>query len=57
VDGERCRFKMTVSDLSWPTMALGTVGADFEVLQPPEWVDYIRDWATRFGRAVAPDKL
>ena len=32
-------------------LALGTIGADFRVLHPPELVDLLRDWAGRFHRA------
>ena len=52
VDGDRCRLRMTADTLEWPTMALGAVGAEFEVLQPPELVEYISEWAARFSRAI-----
>ena len=44
---------MSVSDLSWPAMALGTIGADFEIVRPPELVEYVRNWAERFDRALS----
>jgi predicted DNA-binding transcriptional regulator YafY len=47
----RCRVRMTADSLDWPTMALGAVGADFEVLSPPELADHVRDWGRRFSRA------
>jgi predicted DNA-binding transcriptional regulator YafY len=47
----RCRVRMTADSLDWPTMALGAVGADFEVLSPPELRDRVRDWGRRFSRA------
>jgi predicted DNA-binding transcriptional regulator YafY len=47
----RCRIRMTADSLDWPTMALGAVGADFEVLSPPELADHVRDWGRRFSRA------
>lgn len=34
-------------------MILGAVGADFEVIHPPELVSYIREWGDRFTRATA----
>jgi predicted DNA-binding transcriptional regulator YafY len=37
-----CRLRMSVDDLSWPVMVLGTLGADFEVESPPELLDRIR---------------
>ncbi len=47
----RCRVRMTTDSLDWPTMALGAVGADFEVVSPPELADQVRDWGSRFSRA------
>ena len=52
VDERHCRLRMDVDTLDWPAMALGAIGADFEVLSPPELVDYIGDWARRFSRAA-----
>jgi predicted DNA-binding transcriptional regulator YafY len=52
VDEQRCRLRMTVDNLDWPTLALGSVGAEFEVLQPPELVEHIREWGARFTRAA-----
>ena len=48
----RCRMRMTADSLDWPTMALGAVGADFEVVSPPELADHVRDWGSRFSRAA-----
>jgi predicted DNA-binding transcriptional regulator YafY len=48
----RCRIRMTTDSLDWPIMALGTVGADFGVLAPPELIERIRDWGDRFSRAT-----
>jgi len=47
----RSRIRMTADSLDWPTMALGAVGADFEVVSPPELADHVRDWGRRFSRA------
>lgn len=52
IDGQRCRLTMTVDSLDWPTMALGTIGADFEVQSPPELVDQLHEWSKRFRRAA-----
>jgi predicted DNA-binding transcriptional regulator YafY len=51
VDDTCCRIRMSVDNLDWPTLALGAVGVDFEVVSPPELVDHLREWATRFTRA------
>jgi predicted DNA-binding transcriptional regulator YafY len=53
VDDSRCRLRMTVDNLDWPALTLGAVGADFEVVRPPELIDHIRDWGARFTRATA----
>jgi predicted DNA-binding transcriptional regulator YafY len=47
----RCRVRMTADSLDWPTMALGVLGADFQVLSPPELRDRVRDWGRRFSQA------
>jgi predicted DNA-binding transcriptional regulator YafY len=51
VDAERCRMLMTTDSLDWPAMALGVLGADFRVLDPPELLDRIHNWGARFNRA------
>jgi predicted DNA-binding transcriptional regulator YafY len=50
----RSRVRMTADSLDWPVMALGAVGADFDVLSPPELADQVRDWGRRFSRAGGP---
>jgi len=42
---------MTLSDLSWAALALGSVAAEFEVIRPAELVDYLDEWSHRFARA------
>lgn len=54
VDPGRCRLRMSTDSLDWPAMALGSVGAEFTVVSPPELLVHLRDWAERFGRAAAP---
>jgi len=51
VDQNRCRLRMTSDNLDWPIMALGVLGADFEVLSPPELLDQLHAWSRRFARA------
>ncbi|MEV6373798.1 helix-turn-helix transcriptional regulator [Micromonospora musae] len=51
VDAEHCRVFMTADSLDWPAMALGTLDADFRVLDPPELLELLRNWAARFNRA------
>jgi predicted DNA-binding transcriptional regulator YafY len=47
----RCRVRMAADQLEWPVMGLGMVGADFQVISPPELIDWMRDWGARFSRA------
>ena len=50
----RCLVTMTPGDnLDWPIMALGMVGADFRIIDPPALTERIADWGTRFTRATA----
>ena len=51
IDETRSRIRMTADQLEWPMMLLGSLGAEFEVISPPELLDGIRDWSRRFGRA------
>ncbi|MFI9362825.1 helix-turn-helix transcriptional regulator [Kitasatospora sp. NPDC053057] len=52
VDATRCRLRMTADSLDWPAMALGSLGADFRVIRPPELRELIAEWSARFGRAA-----
>jgi predicted DNA-binding transcriptional regulator YafY len=47
----RSRIRMTVDQLDWPMLLLGSLGADFQVIAPPELLDQVRDWGLRFSRA------
>ncbi|MFG3229264.1 helix-turn-helix transcriptional regulator [Kitasatospora sp. NPDC048194] len=49
---ERCRLVMTADSLDWPAMALGSLGAEFRVVGPPELRALVAEWAARFGRAA-----
>ncbi|SDO33681.1 helix-turn-helix transcriptional regulator [Lentzea jiangxiensis] len=51
---DRCHLTMISTGLDWPTQALGNVGADFEVLGPPEFTAHLLEWGTRFVRAGGP---
>ncbi|NYH90644.1 helix-turn-helix transcriptional regulator [Actinopolymorpha rutila] len=51
--GGRCRLLMTVDSLEWVLMTVGVVGAEFEVVSPPELTERVREWSARFGRAAA----
>ena len=47
---------MTTDSLDWPTMALGAVGAGFQVVSPPELLDRVHDWGRRFSQASAASR-
>jgi predicted DNA-binding transcriptional regulator YafY len=51
VDEQSCLLRMTVDNLDWAALALGSVGADFEVRSPPALAERLREWGTRFTRA------
>jgi predicted DNA-binding transcriptional regulator YafY len=51
IDAARCRVRITADSLDWPVMALGAVGADFQVISPPELLDRVHDWGRRFSQA------
>ena len=51
IDAGRCRVRMTADMLEWPVLGLGMVGADFQVISPPELIEWMRDWGARFSRA------
>jgi predicted DNA-binding transcriptional regulator YafY len=53
VDQESCRLTMTSTSLDWPTQALGNVGAEFEILGPPEFAAHVREWGARFLRGAS----
>lgn len=55
VDGGGCRLTMHVDTFDWPTLVLASLGADFHVVDPPEFRDYLRDRAERFLRAAGSD--
>jgi predicted DNA-binding transcriptional regulator YafY len=44
----QCRLRMSVDDLSWPVMILGTVGVPFTIESPAELTDAVR----RTGEAL-----
>jgi hypothetical protein len=45
---------MTTESFEWPILAIGTIGAEFEVLSPPELSAHMCEWIDRFGRAPRP---
>jgi len=56
IDDHQCRVQMATDTLDWPTMALGAIGADFDIISPLEPAHYIDEWSHRFARAAAPHR-
>ncbi|GLZ31024.1 DeoR family transcriptional regulator [Lentzea sp. NBRC 105346] len=52
IDAGSCLVRMNTDSLDWPAMALGSIGAEFEVRSPPELITMLAEWSARFGRAV-----
>jgi len=50
----RCLLRMTSDSLDWPLMTLGSLGAEFTVVSPPELLEHVHEWGHRFGRATTP---
>jgi predicted DNA-binding transcriptional regulator YafY len=49
---DRTRLTMDVDSLDWPVLALSALGADFEVVTPPELADRVRECGERFARCA-----
>ncbi len=52
LDERRCLLRMSVDSLDWPLLALGALGAEFQVRSPPELTERVREWSARFARAA-----
>jgi predicted DNA-binding transcriptional regulator YafY len=53
VDADTCRVRMSVDSLDWPVMILGAVGAEFTVVEPPEFRARVESMGALFTRAAA----
>ncbi|GAA0945345.1 YafY family protein [Nonomuraea longicatena] len=51
VDDRSCRLRMQVDAFDWPVFILAAVGARFDVVDPPEFRDHLRDIGRLFLRA------
>ena len=49
---ERCRLRMSAESLDWPALVVGSVGAEFTVVSPPELRALVGEWGERFARAA-----
>jgi predicted DNA-binding transcriptional regulator YafY len=55
IDDDTCELRMNVDALDWPAMVLGSIGAEFEVVQPAELRDYMRKLGELFLRSARAD--
>jgi predicted DNA-binding transcriptional regulator YafY len=52
IDDHSCEYRTGDYDLDWLALRVAMLGAEFEVREPPELVDRLRDLAARVERAV-----
>jgi predicted DNA-binding transcriptional regulator YafY len=52
IDDGRCRITMAAENLDWAVFALGVVGAEISDVHPPELLEHLQEWSTRFARAT-----
>ncbi|MDF5757645.1 YafY family protein [Spongiactinospora sp. TRM90649] len=51
VDDRSCHLRLQVDAFDWPVLILAAVGAEFDVIDPPEFRRYLRDVGRLFLRA------
>jgi predicted DNA-binding transcriptional regulator YafY len=49
----RCRVTIAADSPDWAIFALGILGADFELLGPPEVAQRMREWSERFAAGLS----
>jgi predicted DNA-binding transcriptional regulator YafY len=52
IDSRTCRYTTGDDDLGWLAMRIAMLGVDFEVGEPPELVDQLRELGRRLGRGA-----
>jgi predicted DNA-binding transcriptional regulator YafY len=52
IDERTCELRTSDDSLDWLAVRVGMVGVDFEIHEPPELVERVRELAARFGRAA-----
>jgi hypothetical protein len=52
LDESRCVLQTGSQSLNILSLWIGMIGVEFEVLEPVELVEYVREVAGRFGRAA-----
>jgi predicted DNA-binding transcriptional regulator YafY len=51
---ERCEFRAGDDDLGWLARRIAILGVDFDVHEPPELAEHLREFAGRLMRAAGP---
>ena len=51
-DAASCQFRAGDDDLRWLALRVAMLGVDFEVHEPPELAEHLRELAGRLGRAA-----
>ena len=54
LDEERCEYRPGDDDLGWLATRIAMLGVEFEVHEPPELIEHLRQTARRLDRATAP---
>jgi len=54
VDESTCILRATGDSLEWLAAWMGWFGVDFEILEPPELLDYVRTLSDRMERSTRP---
>lgn len=52
IDASSCELRTRDYDLSWIALRIAMLGVDFDVHEPPELEDHLRELANRLARAV-----
>jgi predicted DNA-binding transcriptional regulator YafY len=52
IDAHTCEYRTGDDDLRWLALRIAMLGVDFEVHEPPELVEHLRELATRLTRAA-----
>jgi predicted DNA-binding transcriptional regulator YafY len=52
IDAHTCEYRAGDDDLGWLALRIAMLGVDFEVREPPELVEHLRELASRLTRAT-----
>jgi predicted DNA-binding transcriptional regulator YafY len=52
IDADTCRYTTGDDDLSWLALRIAMLGVDFQVEEPPELIEHLRELARRLGRGA-----